>query len=74
MNFLQSLVDELSTESSDEQYSELLDYAIEATQLEINQVLGFSQAIESNYHHHFSLQVTSPLRTIKRTLKTLVIY
>lgn len=55
MNFLQSLVDELSTESStEEQYSELLDYAIEATQLEINQVLGFSQAIESNYHHHFS--------------------
>ena len=55
-SFLQELVDELSSESvnTDEQYSELLHYAVESSFNDVNRTLGFMQAITDNYDHHFS--------------------
>lgn len=55
-SFLQDLVDEMSNESSntDQQYSELLNYAVEASFNDVNRTLGFMQAITDNYDHHFS--------------------
>lgn len=57
MNFLQDLVNELSVESSnttDEQYNELLTYAIESGSSDLNRTLSMMSALEDNFHHHFS--------------------